>query len=663
VTLTAIDLATNPRDTLPSPTVTIAHAVTLTDNAPFGMQGVATGSGTSAGAGLTFASTVSGPGTLTISSTTSPTVTFGSAVSSAVVLQGGQLNSTATLTLAGTGSLSIGAGLTETTGALASSSSNTAVQLGSGSNLITGGNASTTFAGSIGGPGTLTKTGSSDFTLSGTNSYAGPTVIAKGILTVNGTLQTATNSVNLDDASSALNGTGRVLRPVIATSTGSGSRVGGSAGANLTVTNVGGSGIDVQAGANNVTISGVTATGNNVGILVEPGSGNTTTITVSTITSNMQGLEVLNGCITATGNVITGNNVSVYLPAVNPNNASLPVNPLLTLEGNNISGNTTGLQNSSTMAVTAILNWWGNSAGPGAVDSLSRNPVAGVNVNDFTPYALDATSAGLKPTTFNFFNGTGADGNVYVTGTLGADSILAMVDGVNSNIIHVTGPHSGAYTRGGAGNRLIVYSFGADMPGTHDTITVSGSWNAEIHAAALAYREPPSFGGTSSATITTLGSGNDVIFGGGNDNINADSSGNNVIVAGLSTGKTGAPTGPRISGGSGSNLYIAGSVDCALAPLAPSGRLDYATLRAMDDLWALGMGGMADAMSTAALFSVANTAGAIQTGTARATITSGSGKSWYLVKGAGNPVYSPTGINADYVTGSTGNPNYRQAIQ
>ena len=34
-----------------------------------------------------------------------------------------------------------------------------------------------------------------------------------------------------------------------------------------------------------------------------------------------------------------------------------------------------------------------------------------------------------------------------------------------------------------------------------------------------------------------------------------------------------------------------------------------------------------------------------------------------VVKGAGNPTNTPTGINQDYIAGSTANPNYRQAIQ
>jgi hypothetical protein len=74
---------------------------------------------------------------------------------------------------------------------------------------------------------------------------------------------------------------------------------------------------------------------------------------------------------------------------------------------------------------------------------------------------------------------------------------------------------------------------------------------------------------------------------------------------------------------------------------------------------------MADAMNGAALdlFNAANTPGSIMTGTARAVITSSTGKTWYVVKGGSNPVNTPTGLDADYVTGSTANPNYRQGIK
>src|SRR5262249_11324739 len=103
-------------------------------------------------------------------------------------------------------------------------------------------------------------------------------------------------------------------------------------------------------------------------------------------------------------------------------------------------------------------------------------------------------------------------------------------------------------------------------------------------------------------------------------------------------------------------------VDATLAPQAATGRLDYETLRVMDDLWASGLGGVGDAMSAAALFSVVNTPGAILVGTARATIVPGSGPGWFIVKGGSNPANSPAAANSDYVAASPASPNYRQAI-
>jgi hypothetical protein len=495
--------------------------------------------------------------------------------------------------------------------------------------------------------------------LTGSNTYNLVTI--EGTLIDNGTLTAA--SVSLDGPGAVLKGTGSVTGPVIVTSMGSGSTIGGS----LTITNPGGTAIDVQAGANNVSISGVTVTGSIIAVLDEPGSGNMTSITGNTITGNATGLEFLNGCDTATGNLINGNNVGVLIPATNPGNPSLPVNPLLTLEGNDLSGNSSkGMTNASTMGVTAILNWWGSASGTAVAAQVS-----GVSVDNYTPYALDATSVGPTPTTFDFFNGTGTDGNVYVTGTLGTDNIVATVDSVNTNLVHVTGSAApGNYLRGGASNRIIIYGFGDNVTGAKDSITFGGDtatapWGAQINTEALKYREPIGFGGTSSSKVTVTGFGNDVIFGGGNDNISDKTSGNNVVVVGLSTGKTGAPTAPQVATGSGSDIVIAGFIDCTLAPLASTGRLDYESLTAIDALWATSAGGSAGAMSAPALYSVANTPGAIETGTARAVITpaGGTSKTWYVVKGAGNPNNTPTGADQDYVNGSMISPNYRQAIQ
>jgi Putative Ig domain/Bacterial Ig domain len=636
VPLSALDIASNPHDSVASSTVTISNPVTLSSSVTF-----TTGAGSGPG-NIIFSSSLDGPGSLTLSGGVS--VTFNGNAGSAAPLTG--------ITLMDSSNVALNAGVLATLGTLSSSSPASRVVLNIGSELITGTAGSTTFAGAITGAGALAKEGPITwFMLSGNNAYTGSTSVV-GTLTINGSLGATSSPVRLTDPSSVVDGSGTVSRPVVVTGTASGATISGINLATPQKTSV-----DVEAGANNVTISGVNVSASDIGILVEPGAGTRVSITGCSISGSTVGLEFLNGTITATSNVITGNNVGVYIPAVNPNSAALPINPLLTLEGNSITSNVTGLQNASIMGVTAILNWWGNSTGP------SKGEVVGVPVNDYTPYALDTTSAGPQATTFDFFNGTGADGNVYVTGTLGTDTIWAFPDATNADLIHIRGPHGADYLRGGPSDRVIIYGFGADLPGNHDTILVNGNWNAEIHAATLTYRQPLGLAGISSSNIDLTGTGSDVIFGGGNDNISARTSGNNVIVLGLSKGMTGTATSPRVSLGGGANIYIAGSVDGTLAPLAPSGRLDYSTLRAMDDLWASGTGGLPDALSAAALFSVVNTPGAIQVGTARAFIKPANGPSWLIVKGASNPSNTPTGINNDHVSGSASRPNYRQAIQ
>jgi Putative Ig domain/Bacterial Ig domain len=638
--LGAINIETNSSDTPASSTVTIASPMTLSTSETFTTVG-----GSSAATNILFGSTVDGPGGLTVIG----------GVSLALNGNAGSGTPLGGISLTDASSVTLGPGVTATVGTLASTSSGSSIVLDAGTELITGSGGSSTFAGTISGAGELSKTGpTTSLTLSGSNSYTGPTLVV-GTLTINGTLGATTSPLSLVGPSSILSGSGTIQRPVIVTGTASGAQI---EGVSVSYTLQPGTtvDIDIQAGADNVAISGINLITGTIGIVIEPGSGNHLSITGSTIRNAGQGLEVLNGIVTATGNSLVSNNVAVEIPATNPNNASLPVNPLLTVEGNVFQGSSTGLMNASTMGVTALFNWWGSAAGP------ATGQVVGISVDEYTPYALDATSAGPSPTALDFFNGTGADGNVYVTGTLGADAITATVDATNANLIHIGGPNSGDDLRGGAGNRIIIYGFGENAAGAHDTISVAGSWDAEIHVAALAYREPLGFSGLSRSTIPTTGTGSDVIFGGGNDSIAAMTSGNNVLVAGLSSGKTAPRTAPQLSGGSGANVFIAGSVDGTLAPLAASGRLDYATLRAMDDLWASGAGDANDAMNAAALFDVANTLGAIPVGTARAVIVPGSGQSWLVAKGGSNPSNTPTAVNNDYVAASSATRYYRQAI-
>jgi len=94
-------------------------------------------------------------------------------------------------------------------------------------------------------------------------------------LTVNGSL--TASSVTLDSPSAVLGGNGSVLAPVVITTAGNGAMITGF----LTVSNPNGVAIDVDAGVTKTALSGITVTGSNIGILVEPGSGNDESITVS----------------------------------------------------------------------------------------------------------------------------------------------------------------------------------------------------------------------------------------------------------------------------------------------------------------------------------------------------------------------------------------------
>lgn len=88
------------------------------------------------------------------------------------------------VTIAGPGTLDL-SGNSQAIGSLAGEGS---VLLGAGTLTTGGDNSSTAFAGQIAGSGGLVKAGSGAFTLGGANTYTGPTTVQAGMLLVNGSI-------------------------------------------------------------------------------------------------------------------------------------------------------------------------------------------------------------------------------------------------------------------------------------------------------------------------------------------------------------------------------------------------------------------------------------------------------------------------------------------
>ena len=127
-----------------------------------------------------------GAGTLTLSGIN--TYTGATTIDAGTLAVSGQLSDSTPVTIASGATYQ--AQSTDTIGSLAGAGS---VVLSTGTVLSTGANnSSTTFSGVISGNAALTKVGTGIFTLSGTNSYTGPTTINAGTLALTGSITSDT---------------------------------------------------------------------------------------------------------------------------------------------------------------------------------------------------------------------------------------------------------------------------------------------------------------------------------------------------------------------------------------------------------------------------------------------------------------------------------------
>lgn len=221
----------------------------------------------------TFAGMISGSGNLTKTGAGTQVLSGTNTYTGTTFVNAGTLSVSGGNAIIDTGAVNVGSGGTlglasaEAIGNL-TGAAGSFVALGSNT-LTTGDASSTIFAGVMSGTGGLTKQGAGTFTLSGANTYTGPTTINAGTLAASGGNAIA-NTSNVGIASAA-------TLDLLTSET-----IGSLTGAALS---------SVTMGANSLTINAVSGTSTFAGVI--SGSGN--------LTKTGAGTEVLSGTNTYTG--------------------------------------------------------------------------------------------------------------------------------------------------------------------------------------------------------------------------------------------------------------------------------------------------------------------------------------------------------------------------
>jgi autotransporter-associated beta strand protein len=494
--------ANNGNDAVAIPAVVTPGSTTVATNQTYTFSGA----GGIGGAGPLTVSSPSGTGTLvlaTSNSFTGPT----SLLSGTLDLQNGSALAGSTLA-SPAGTVVFDAAVTANaftfgglsgSGALAlQNSTGTAVTLSVGAN-----NASTTYAGSLAGPGALTKVGTGTLTLTGGNAYAGVTTLSGGTLAIGSATALPATPVRFAAASTLNLGGNSPTVPQVNVSSG----VTGTLANGTLALAPGGSLLFAASAASTSNLTGGTIAISG-GATLDASAANATNVTgiVETVASQITGT----GGLTVKGFGSTADNGG----------------------GNSSLLNLTNTANNFTGGVTIASGFLNVSPGGDAVLGNGTNPatnvvtidagaglLASANASSTTPLTLNTASIVLVGAGDHFIrrygstnliingvisdDGSGA-GLRFTDGALGLPTVLAGANTytgpttINDNALVVTGNESaatGGYTIGSgsayattvafnAGSSIVVASGKAINIGTLPGSTAVSSANQTLNASS-----------------------------------------------------------------------------------------------------------------------------------------------------------------------------------
>ena len=380
--------------------------------------------------------------------------TFGQIISGAgLVFQNGSTN----LTLSGantySGTTTISSGTLTFTGNTSGISGNIA----NGNVLVFNQTVDSTFGGIISGTGTVTKSGSTNFTLSGTNTYSGTTTISGGTLTLTGNTSNLTsNTVN--SAALVFNQANNSTYGGIISGTGTLTKNG--------TTNISLSAANTYSGLTSINGGTLTFTGNTSGL-----GGNIANAGVLAFAqgSNSTYANIISG----TGSVVQNGTANLTLSGPNTYTGTTTINSgTLTF-----SGDTTAVDGNIVNSSALVFNQGANSLFAGIISgggSLSQTGSATLTLSGPNTYTGSTIVSGGILTA-----GNNAAFGVNSAVTVSGGSVLD-VHGYNVSTGSLSGAGSvtlgnGSLTTGSGTFSGVISGTGSLTKNTAGTLSLSGS--------------------------------------------------------------------------------------------------------------------------------------------------------------------------------------------